>query len=263
MLVKHAVEQKTRKQWIEASRFHDLDDRQVLDHVLESVRKGPPGGQVLLDLDSTLYEVGHRTYQILKEWRESRDAQGYPRIHAALQGLRLDHVGYSLKDTFQALGFALDDPEILAMHRQAKGFWTSRFFSSEYLKFDRPYSGASDFVRDLHRAGAAIVYLTGRDEEGMGRGTREILARDGFPVGERIDYVLKPTRLGDDHEHKVVSSRKLRERGPILASFENEPRNLMSIARELPGATHVFVETHCSDHPADPADGIYRIRGYL
>ena len=34
---------------------------------------------VLLDLDSTLYEVGPRTYQILREWVEtSESAAGFP-----------------------------------------------------------------------------------------------------------------------------------------------------------------------------------------
>ena len=108
-----------------------------------------------------------------------------------------------------------------------------------------------------------IVYLTGRDEPGMGDGTRAMLLRDGFPwETERTHLLLKPAYGLPDLEHKINAAQFIRAHGELVASFENEPPNLVAIYEQFPDAMHVFVETVCSDHAAPAGRGLYRIRGF-
>src|SRR5688572_10279392 len=99
----------SRSEWIKACHFHDLSETAVLDEVAKRVRKVGPEGKpiVLLDLDSTLYEVAPRTHQILKEWVRTHESQAFPSVIQALEKLEHLHVGYSLKDTFSAIGLSL------------------------------------------------------------------------------------------------------------------------------------------------------------
>jgi len=255
-----------RSDWKNASQFHDLTEREVLTEVsrrVSELRSRAKQPVVLLDLDSTLYEVGPRTHQILQEWLGSPDSQEFPRVKKELTRLEQEHVGYSLRDTFSALGVSAPEGELQQALLVIKKFWQERFFSNDYLKYDRAYPGAAEFVQEVHGMGAFVVYLTGRDEPGMGSGTRDMLKRDGFPwETERTHLLLKPAYGLSDLEHKVNAAVFIRKAGELVASFENEPANLVAIYEQFPDAMHVFVETVSSDHAAPAAAGLYRIRGF-
>lgn len=259
---------KVRQEWVDACDFHPLDEASVLKEVSTRVIKArgkakPP--VVLLDLDSTLYEVGHRTHQILKEWLESNESNAFPKAKSALLKVHdnYQHVGYSVKDTFQSLGLNLLDSEVGSAVRSLKEFWEYRFFTSDYLRYDRVYPGASEFANKLHELGAVIVYLTGRDEPSMGEGTKSNLLRDGFPWEiERTHLLLKKDRAYPDLQHKIDAEHAIRKHGSLVASFENEPLNLIALSELFPEAMHVFVDTVCSDRPALPRKGLYRICGF-
>src|SRR5438105_3542839 len=119
---------KTRHEWIEASEFHELSDREVLDRVLVAARTATAPALVLLDLDSTLYEVAPRTLQILREWSATADASQFATVKQALASLNTSHVGYSLKDTLSAVGLNLASAEAKAAFQLARPFWKDRFF---------------------------------------------------------------------------------------------------------------------------------------
>lgn len=265
-----------RSAWIEASHFHEMTEEEVLREVSRRVsevraratseRSSHP--LVLLDLDSTLYEVGPRTHQILKEWSQSPEAGLYARVQKAMMNLLPEHVGYSLKDTFTALDLVIDheqgDLEIVAAWESAKKFWQARFFTSDYLKYDLVYPGAPEFAQEVYRLGAEIAYLTGRDEPGMGDGTRERLLKDGFPWDmPRTHLLMKAAAHMDDLEHKQEAAHYIRAHGSLIASFENEPPNVVALQELFPDAMHVFMETVCSDRPAARARDLFRIRNFL
>ncbi len=256
-----------RNDWKQASQFHDLSELEVLKEVSRRVTEVRAAGKtpiVLLDLDSTLYEVGPRTHRILQEWLDTPECTQFPNVRRELERLEHEHVGYSLKDTFSALGMSADESEVQEAISVIKKFWQERFFSSAYLTYDKAYPGAPEFVREVHQMGAFIVYLTGRDEPGMGDGTRAMLIRDGFPWNtERTHLLLKPAYGLSDLEHKVGAAKFIRAHGELIASFENEPPNLVAIYDQFPEAMHVFVETVSSDHPAPAGKDLYRIRGFL
>lgn len=249
-----------RKEWVAACQFHDLSGRDVLQEVCRRIQDRHI---VILDLDSTLYEVSHRTYQILKEWISAPRSHRFPGIRSALLSLSLHQIGYSLRDTFQSLGLSLESPEIQAAWEEAKSFWRQRFFSNDYLCFDRPYPGAIAFVQEIHRRGARVIYLTGRDEPHMGSGTRKKLLEDGFPWGgENTHLLMKASFETPDIAHKKSVQTKLATWGRVVASFENEPSNLVALYEIFPEAMHVFVDTICSDRPALPRAGLYRLKSF-
>lgn len=257
-----------REHWIEATQFHRLDDREILERVTQAAENVARSGRapiVLLDLDSTLYEVGPRTLAIIRDWMDTGESRAFPNVRSALDALRLDHVGYSLKETWKQLGLHADDPALEPAFLSLKRFWSQRFFSNLYLPQDRPYEGAAAFVRSLHERGADLIYLTGRDEPNMKEGTISNLLRDQFPWEvERTRLWLKATPAVPDVEHKVRAAEAIRGEGGLLASFENEPKNFVAIYQAFPKDHHVFVETICSDHPAEPLRGgnVYRLKTF-
>lgn len=248
-----------RTEWVNACQFHDLSEEEVLREVARRV-SGSKHPLVLLDLDSTLYEVGPRTRQILHEWLMDERSARFPLVRTALARMEHHHLGYSLRDTFKAVGLSLDAEEVRKAAEEAKRFWAERFFTSRYLQYDRVYPGAAQFVRELYSLGAELVYLTGRDAPGMGDGTLENLRKDGFPIETaKTHLLLKPSASMDDLRHKQDAAEYVKKHGSLKASFENEPLNLVALYRLFPESMHVFVDTVCSDHPAAPCEGLYRI----
>ena len=255
-------EAKVRQEWINASHFHPLKNEEVLAQVLKWTRetKSPV---LLLDLDSTLYEVGPRSYEILREWMHAPASREFSKVRDTLARMEHSHVGYSLKDTFSNLGLTITDPAVQPALKDAKDFWARRFFTNEYLTHDRAYEGAADFVNAAYDLGAELVYLTGRDEPGMGKGTRDRLIQDGFPFEKaRTHLLLKKASHLDDLEHKQKAADYVKRTGALVASFENEPPNLVALAKIFPAAMHVFMETIYSDTPTMPHKDLYRITGF-
>lgn len=256
--------EKIRQDWIDACNFHPLEDHQVLAQVVQWTRETNPNPTVLLDLDSTLYEVGPRTYRILKEYLAAPASRIVGAdARAILDRMEMKQVGYSLHDTFKNIGL---DPEAASLKdvlKDAKKFWGARFFTDEYLAHDHAYDGAPEFVQELHGMGAEIIYLTGRDEPGMGKGTRARLLQDRFPwERERTHLLLKRSHELDDLDHKLKAADYVKRTGALVASFENEPPNVVALSEIFPAAMHVFMDSVYSDKPALPKKGLYRIRSF-
>ncbi|MGE0616537.1 MAG: HAD family hydrolase [Bacteriovoracia bacterium] len=244
-----------RTDWLKASAHREMDVSALREEILRRAR-AVAKPIVIFDLDSTLYEVQPRTLAVLKAWLTEPASGRHHETRQRLEPAEIKHLGYSVRDLFAAL----DLPDDSEAYHEFRRYWGDHFFSDAFLPHDRPYPGTVEFVRALHGAGIHIVYLTGRDAPGMTHGTRANLLRDGFPLGEGTELHLKPTQKHGDisHKHEVVGD--LRRRGEVIASFENEPRNLVMFYDELPGAMHVLADTVCSDHPARPIAGFYVIR---
>jgi hypothetical protein len=257
---------KTRNDWIESCEFHPLTNRQVLHEVHARIERERGAGVqpvLLLDLDSTLYKVEPRSHQIIREWLEHPDSHAYPAVRKRLAELEAKHLGYSLHDTFAQLGLTAKDPGVEEVLKAAYQFWGKRFFTNEYLSFDHAYPSAPEFVQRAYELGTEIVYLTGRDEPGMGAGTRARLLADRFPFEiPRTHLLLKKNFELDDLAHKSEAAHYIRNLGSLVASFENEPPNLIALSELFPQAMHVFVDTVYSERPALPKTGLYRITGF-
>lgn len=255
-----------RDSWLKASHFHPLDQKAVLDAISEAVKQtlAKDGrARVIFDLDSTLYDVGPRTLAILKDWADYDRRHLAPDTAEALTKIERGHVGYSLRDTFSLLGLDIARPEIESDIRSAGAYWWDRFFSNDYLGHDVPSPGAVAYANLVKDLGAEVVYLTGRMAPEMAKGTRRNLERDGFPVAPGSSrLMMKDSPDRPDLEHKVEAVRALGQDVTVVASFENEPLNLMAMREALPAPMHVFVNTVCSDHPAPLGRDLYCIRDF-
>jgi hypothetical protein len=242
-----------------------MGEKEVLLEVakrLENVKRRGGDPWVVLDLDSTLYEVAPRTFAIIRDWIS--ESTGLPKhISEALAKIQMSHIGYSLKDTFSALGLDISKKDIETSWENLKNYWWDRFFANTYLLHDRAYPGAVEFVQELYRMGAGIAYLTGREEAKMKKGTLENLKRDGFPLDpKRCELFMKTDPALSDHDYKQQTAKKILQKGEVIASFENEPQNVVILYETFPDTLHVFMDTVCSDSPAKPVHGIYKIKGF-
>ena len=98
----------------------------------------------------------------------------------------------------------------------------------------------------------------------MSFGTYDQLKTHGLPIEvERTRLILKPKRHHDDLEFKAQAAKTIQEWGEVVASFENEPKNLIAMAAVFgPDVMNIFIESVSSDHPAPAGKAIYRITSF-
>lgn len=257
-----------RDEWIKRTEFQDMKDAAVLSEVLRRVDLVKKEGKlpvVVFDLDSTLFDVSRRSYEILQEWITHPSTQQYSDTVKALKTLKPDDMKYSLQDVWDAKKINPETAPHSESFKDAKKFWRDRFFSNDYMVHDEPTDGAVKFVQELYERGAKIVYLTGRDVPLMSFGTFDQLKQHEFPIEqERSRLILKPKRHIDDLEFKSKAAATIMGFGEVVASFENEPKNLVAMASVFsPKTMNVFIHTVSSDHPAPKGQGIYRISHFV
>lgn len=188
----------------------------------------------IFDLDSTLFNVSTRTQQILFEFAEMF-------YQPSLKTVEVRSTDWGIKEAVLRAGFSLEKNQEL-LH-QLRDFWRDRFFSSDYIHYDVPYAGAISYVLDLASSGCEIMYLTGRDQVRMGKGSEEVLKKWGFPC-EKGQLVLKPEPKIDDELFKndwfVAFDKKPYAK---IYFFENEPVNINAVAKSCPEVDIIFLDT--------------------
>lgn len=231
----------------------------ILDQVAEFVRTAdksqPP--VVVLDLDDTLFDARSRTLPILLELARDPVMKDHPEAAKRLAMAKTEELQYELDRTFAALGIQ----DVVALEK-AKAFWVPRFFSDKYCAMDTALPGAVAYVNRLHKLGAKIVYLSGRDVPRMQRGTLISLKKAGFPTGKNTELVLKPTKEMDDFQFKLGIFEKIGKLGRVTAAFENEPKNLNALAEAFPKAVLVFVDTRHSKAPDVPTSEAHWVKDF-
>lgn len=205
---------------------------------------------VIFDIDSTIMNTEPRNLRIFDEL----SAQ-YPELQSYADQLRKEGIGWNIADALKRSGLA--DKKLL---EQVKQFWRKRFFTDAYVIFDEPYPDAVACVKELTDDGFHILLVTGRDEPGMGKGTRAHFKDHGLIEGEHLEFYLKPEFSMRDSDFKENFCRESGHRFTITATFENEPENANLFSRNFPEALHIFIETITSPNPEPLNDSIYRAR---
>jgi len=217
---------------------------ELLDETLKACEKAVAEKQlpvVVFDLDSTLFDNAPRNRAIIEEFAETVKDK-YPDFYKAVKAMKNESLAYSLDDTLKNIG--INDDKIL---KELKKVWYDKFFTDKYVVLDKAYEGAVDYVAKLHKAGAKIVYLTGRDTPDMEKGTLQSLKDYKFPIGDTNSVLLtKPEKKIKDDEYKKTASAEILKMGKVIASFDNEPKNVNLFKEVFPGAIVVFVETNHS-----------------
>lgn len=225
----------------------------VLCRVLRSIAEHPakPAPVVVFDLDATLFDNRPRTLEILLEFREEI-APLDPELADALLTLDVDRIHFLLADTLKECG--VHRPDIV---KRISTFWHERFFTDEYVEYDVPIPGGPEFVRACYDAGAAIVYLSGRDIPGMLAGTAAKLRDDGFPIAVAgTGLVLKPDPDMSDEAFKRMALPTLDRVGNVVAFFDNEPANCNLAKAMFPDATVVLLDTQRAPDAPEPDEDV-------
>jgi hypothetical protein len=222
-------------------------------------KKGPL--KAVFDLDSTLFDVSHRITQIFHQFAKLSDiAEKFPEASKQLLALTPKATDWGVKKTLMRINFKSPGDDFL---KTLVEYWKKHFFSSDFLHIDRPYPGATEFVQDLFKAGADILYLTGRDIPRMLKGTLASLRAHSFPLDENhANVFLKPSTQIADTDFKKEFFLKLDQSKGDVWFFENEPVNIKLVLDCCPHVKVVFVTTVHSEKNPEPGVHIPRISGF-
>lgn len=232
-----------------------IDNSSKLNEILKIAREMAAQNLrtlAVFDLDSTLFNVSTRTQKILHEFAELHNLEDLKKTEVLL-------TDWGIKEAVIRQGYHLEThSEIL---EQLREFWFERFFSNSYLHYDVPYQGAIEFVLDLAATKTDIMYLTGRDQQRMGIGTKEVLLKWGFPVDDEKLF-LKPHRSMDDELYKKEWFENLdRSQYEKIYFFENEPVNVNAILEHCPDVDVIFLDTTHARKQTVTAD-VHRIKNF-
>lgn len=270
--MRHPQDVKSSHPWIEAAAFEATSQGEVLEAVLDKLHQGlkqrtQTGGKpltVVFDVDSTIFDVKPRTLRILREWAITKEARAIsPRLCEWALSLGSHQLAYTLRESAEGNGYPSDDPGAEAFLKALVPFWMKRFFSHEYVLTDVAMPGAVEFAWAVRDAGALPIYLTGRDEPGMGKGTRALLNHWGFPLDHgHGQLILKPYFGMDDSDFKDNALHEIRSHTEVVALFDNEPANFHVFEKNFPEAMLVFLHSNCSRKEAKAVKRIYKIHDF-
>ena len=221
------------------------------------LREGPRTPVAVFDLDGTLMDNRPRSVAI---FRELADAwmHRHPEEARAIRKSRPDELAYAVTDSLTRLGVRTSE-----LLEEATSFWKERFFRDAYLVHDIAIAGAPAFVHELYRAGANIVYLTGRDLPLMGLGSWTSLRDLGFPIGVvGTELVCKPDAAIHDETYKRDIAPALARVGEVFAAFDNEPGNCNVFRRQFPSCASVLLDTQHASGAPPIDDGVLCIKDF-
>ena len=206
----------------------------ILNKIAEvKKQKGTP--VVIFDLDDTLFDpASSREFRVMNEYVTDFVAKNPGKLSetdiATIRAIKPEEVGFSVALDLQAV-FGIKNKEFLDGWQP---FFDSHFFRSDYCKDDPVYPGSVEFVNAVFKAGATIVYLTGRQEmgkkpgteAGMREGSEAALKKNGFPVPNKKNVVLlmKPVFGDDDIAYKGKVIVDIKKMGTVVAALDNEPK---------------------------------------
>jgi hypothetical protein len=222
-----------------------------LDTVRTSVRDElARGGRpiVVFNIDGTILDNSPRSLAILKDF-VAENPGAAAEIADSVNALAPAEVDYYVIDTLQKCGL-----RNLFLLEAALRFWADNFFTARYTALDMPTQGAVDFIREIHDAGALIVYISGRNQETMLAGTVESLRASGFPVGtSRTLMILSPAGAEAARLFKRHAYGEITRMGKVVGAFDDEVEEVVTMKRHWPRAEVVFFKNP-SLHIPGPAD---------
>lgn len=212
-----------------------------LDHLLTTVEKP----LVIFDLDGTIFDVTHRTIEIVNRFIATpKIADEFKEQIDLVKSLKYEDYQYSLEGTLQNAGIDRYSEKNIEFLHKAIGFWYKNFFRDALLEFDIPLPGSKECVTHCHNSGAHIVYLSGRDTPNMSRGTLAALERHGFPhTGSKVSVYLKPSYGLNDLYFKRHAIEAIQHFGDVISTFDNEPANVKLFVEGFPNALNFHVDT--------------------
>jgi hypothetical protein len=178
------------------------DGRRWMQDKLEDIRARVANGEkvkVVFDLDDTIWDGRPRTMELARRY----DAERGTRLFDALT---LDQVGKDGYETAVNAGLSRADAKAF------NAYWRPRVYTDEMAQFDAPIPEIDDLARQAHRAGAEVVYMTGRPEAER-ETTRGELERLDLPLMDEAHLIMKPSLNQPTAGYKVAEFKKMLEPG--------------------------------------------------
>jgi hypothetical protein len=212
-------------------------------------------GVVVFDLDSTVLDNRPRQAQILRDFGSLRGQPGFASVSAT------HFEDWDLRKALLRAGVAPETVE--SLYPDLRAFWLRWFFTDAYCHCDIPIRGAPEFLAEVSRTGAKLVYLSGRPQT-MLAGTLRSLSTHGFPSqGESVTLMLKPDPLLMDDVWKARACAAISELGPVIAAFDNEPTHINAYRSAWPDAICVHLDTDHSNRPVALLPDIHVIPDFV
>ncbi len=257
-----------RHPWVRQSRFQEVTAQGLLDGSKSAslaAKNGRPQAWIF-DLDSTLFCTGSRNKFIYSEFLRQRPQAP---MHWLLALGQFDPFQnqYSIRQTFEAIFEKYDSRLARAwsyeLWKEFEPFWFEHFFSGRYLHCDTPYPGAVEFVHQVLKSGAEVIYLTGRDRPRNWGGTQNALRSSGFPMSENTMLLLKPDQEMTDLEYKDWACAHLKAAKNVAYLIENEPENLSMFLKHFISKQIVFFHSITSERvPPVSQDPVLRLLSF-
>jgi len=230
---------------------------QTLTGQIEPQKPAPRTTVAVIDIDGTIALHYLRTYEIFMRAVKTLDMPEEFKANLA----NYDPRGYDYYPRKNLLQVGFQEDETLAGMMR---FWDENFFSNRYLHLDEPIAGAREFVRILLGLGINIAYLSGRDEQNMGDGTRAWLRRHDF-MGDhtRTSLSLKTDPDITSVESKRIAVEKIKSIGEPLLIIDNEPGELEALWLKFPQAATVLLDTPNSGRPGKLPPQTLKIKDFL
>lgn len=203
---------------------------------------------VVLDLDSTLFCTAPRSQAIMEDFSKEPDfLKKYAAEIEILKFIKIRRTDWGIKEPLLRINLSAK----INFFDDLRKYWVSNFFTDHYLQYDTPYEGAVEFVQELSKTKARIVYLTGRDRIRMLQGTKDSLKKWDFPFPSDENLVLKPKAgLSDSNFKKDVVEGLLKDHSHMWF-IENEPVNLKIVEDHFPEVKLLFFDsTHSNRLPS-------------
>ena len=213
----------------------------------------PSQSLVILDLDSTLYDVSYRTEKILRDFSKNSSLRtDFPESCEVLKSIEVKSSDWGIKEALTRS----DIRENLDFFDRVRRHWIKEFFSSRYLQFDKPSLGAVSFVQALEAQKIPIMYLTGRWQSTMEVGTLLSFETYNFPIpdGEMIRLFMKPDTVTRDDSFKLdIVGKEFKEYSNIIL-IDNEPLILKTIGESLEKVKCIYYKSVHSGRADVPTD---------
>jgi hypothetical protein len=211
----------------------------------------------VIDIDGTIALHYLRTREIFRQAVKTFDLPEEFKANLA----NYDPCEYDYYPRKNLLQMGLQEDETLAGIMK---FWDNNFFSNRFLHLDKPVAGAREFMEIILNLGVNVFYLSGRDDQNMGDGTRAWLKNHNF-MGDhsRTSLFLKADLSITSVESKIVAGEKIKSIGEPALIIDNEPGELEALWRQFPQAVTVLLDTPNSGRPGNLPPQTLKIKNYL
>ncbi len=212
---------------------------------------------IIVDLDGTLVDYTMRTYSIFQEMPNNFDLPD--NVRDIILSIKPSEFHYHPRENLNSVG--IEDSELVD---QLSAFWEKSFLSNYYLHYDIPLDGSEEFIRNILDHGINIVYLTGRDEENMGMGTRTWLQKYNLhPLENRTRLLLKTDMSLINYQAKDKNCEIIKTLGEPVLIIDNEPIELATTWGRFPEAIGILMETQNTGRKAELPANTIRMPNFL